>query len=171
MSEHLKVKVLKKSKDAPYPEHIIVERKSTNELVHLYFDNGDLAKLTHIERDTQTETTQDGKASLPNYVVTKEISFKKNANKQDLEFLKGLNNQNFFTLLDSSAGEKRSVAFKSEPDGFTDFYIALDSSFRCIPYTYIADCGVADIKEIYPHQKRKVPSISKLIVNELIKSK
>ena len=53
MSAPLKVKVLKKSKDAVYPEHIVVERPKTHEMVHLYFDDGYLARLTHIKRDPE----------------------------------------------------------------------------------------------------------------------
>ena len=77
MIKNLKVKILKKSKDAPYPEHIIVERPETHELAHLYFNEGTLSKLTHIKRDSQikmawNEREKKYEALLPSYVVFQE---------------------------------------------------------------------------------------------------
>lgn len=57
MSNRFKVTIFKKSKRSPYPDHIIVARKSSssdqwhpyNDTVHLYFDKGILAKFVHVQ--------------------------------------------------------------------------------------------------------------------------
>ena len=174
MTKNLKVKVLKKSKDAPYPEHIIVERKSTHEMVHLYFDDGNLTRLTHITRAPKIEGNQntEGKNSLPNYVISQDIVYKTDEKGQKKPyFLKGLKNQNFFALIDTSLGERSSIGFKSNPEEFTDSYVEMTANKKCIPNAYWADCGVADVNEIYPHQERKVSPLSKAIVKGQVKSR
>lgn len=57
MSNKLQVTIFKKSKRAPYPDHIVVARKSPasdqwhpyDDTVHLYFNKGVLAKFVHVQ--------------------------------------------------------------------------------------------------------------------------
>ena len=156
MQFNLKVKVLKKSKNASYPEHIIVERKSTNEMVHMYFNKGTLAKFTHIKRDPQIQMVWDKqekryKTLMPSYQVVQEFTIKDGKTT----FLKSPQKNDFFGLgfSISPLTNSRTLGFKSSPDAWDDFFVEMDLNFKCKPI-YIQDYGVADVKMIYPHQAR-----------------
>ena len=158
----LKVKVLKKSKDAPYPEHIIVERKPTRELVHLYFDNGYLARFTHIKRDPGIKMAWDKqeqkyKALLPSYSVVQDIVFKegKEDHLRESTYLKGPEDQSLFGFSVSPIFNQSTICFYSHPRSFSDFFVEMDLNDRCVPNHYIGPLSDAEIKEIYPHQERR----------------
>ena len=155
----LNVKILKKSKDAPYPEHIIVERKSTYEMVHLYFNDGYLERLTHIKRDPEikmawNEQEKRYKALLPNYMVLQDVV----RNKQgDFTYLKGPEDQTFFSFSVTPPWNMSSIMFNSSRDPFgPSFFVEMDLNDKCVPNHYIGPFSSADIQEIYPHQKRRV---------------
>lgn len=174
--ENLKVKILKKSKEAPYPEHIIVERKSTHELVHLYFDDGLFKKLTHIKRDPQIRMAWDKKekkykALPPNYLVLQEVVREKNKGDDypKYHYLKGPENQNFFSFSVMPPWNMSSILFTSDPKSLfsSSFFIKMDLNDRCIPNHYVGPLSTAEIKEIYPRQKGKVcPRLQNLKENE-----
>jgi len=173
MQFNLKVKVLKKSKDARYPEHIIVERKSTHEMVHMYFNEGTLTKFTHIVRDPQIKMAWDDKEKrykvlLPSYKVAQEFTIKDGKST----FLMGPQNNDFFGLGFSASPitNSRTLGFKSSPDAWDDFFIEMDLAFKCKPI-YIQDYGVADVKMVYPHQKRKAFPTKLLLPKMFPKSK
>ena len=176
MQFNLAVKVLKKSKDAPYPEHIIVERKSTHELAHLYFDNGVLKRLTHIVRDPQIRMAWDEKEKryktlLPRYKVSSDAVLEED--KKDgyirYNYLKGPENQNFFTFYSTPPWNLRTIAFQSLPEALSDFCVEMDLSNKCIPNAFLLDEGVADVKVIFPRQKRTIHPLSKLIADGSIR--
>ena len=176
MSENLKVKILKKSKEAPFPEHIIVERKLTHEMVHLYFDDGYLTKLTHIKRDPNIKMAWDEKekkykAALPNYLVVQDIVFQedKECHPRKSTYLKGPEKQNFFGFSVSPVWNQSCIGFKAYPDSLSCFFVHMDLNDRCTPKAYINNLGNTDIQEIYPHQKRKTRPCPK-ILNELTRS-
>ena len=169
--ENLKVKILKKSKDAPYPEHIIVEKKSTCELVHLYFDDGLLKRLTHIKRDPQIRMAWDEKekrykALLPNYLVVQDVIREENKDDKNTRYhyLKGPENQNFFSFSVTPPWGISSILFTASPKSLfsSSFFVEMDLNDRCVPNHYIGPLSCADIKEIYPHQKRRTCSFLKI---------
>ena len=47
MSKDITIEILKKDNTAVYPNHISVKQHSTNEFVHLYFDEGNLKRMTY----------------------------------------------------------------------------------------------------------------------------
>ena len=156
MIKNLKVKILKKSKDAPYPEHIIVERPETHELAHLYFNEGTLSKLTHIKRDSQikmawNERERKYEVSLPSYTVFQECLIKNG----QLIYTKGLEDRDFFKISFSRRWCSNSIEFKSSTRALPDFFVEMDSDFKCVPNAYIRDYGTVKIGFIYPHQKRR----------------
>ena len=156
MSEKLKVKILKKSKNAEYPEHMIVERPATHELVHLYFDEGTLSKLRHIKRDSQikmawNEREKKYETSLPSYSVVQECVIKGG----QLVYTKGLKDRDFFKLSFSRRWRSQTVEFKSSAKTFPDFFVEMDAGFKCLPHAYIRDNGTVEMGFIYPHQKRR----------------
>lgn len=158
MKENLKVTVLKKSKDAPYPEHIIVERRATHEIVHLYFDDGNLAKLTHIVRDSQTRTDLEDKgqqSSLPNYIIFQEAIYKENGNNhlRKSTYLKGPKDQNFFSFAVQPIWNQSTIGFKSFPGTSPNFFVEMDLNDKCIPNAYIH--GNVEVSEIYPRKTRR----------------
>ena len=156
MIKNLKVKILKKSKEAPYPEHIIVERPETHELVHLYFNEGTLSKLTHIKRDSQIKMTwnERGKkyeALLPSYTVFQECLIRDG----QLVYTKGLKDRDFFKLSFSRKWRSQMVEFKPSAKTLPDFFVEMDSDFKCTPNAYIRHYDTVEIGFIYPHQKRR----------------
>ena len=158
MSNLLKVKILKKSKEAPYPEHIIVERPETRELVHMYFDDGYLARFTHIKRDLGIKMTWDKqekryKALPPNYLVVQDAI----RNEQGgFTHLKEPENQTFFSFSVMPPWNISSIMFCSSSDPFgPSFFVQMDLNDKCVPNHYVGPFSTADIKEIYPHQKRQ----------------
>ena len=164
---NLKVKILKKSKDSPYPEHIIVERKSTHEMVHLYFDDGLLKKFTHIKRDPQIRMAWDEKekkykALLPNYLVVQEAVREEDRGDDYIRYhyLKGPENQNFFTFYSTPPWNLSTIAFQSDSDTHSEFYVEMDLNRKCVANAYIGPLSSADIAEIYPHKERRTcPSL------------
>lgn len=167
MTKKLKVKVLKKSKNAPYPEHIIVERPSTHEMAHLYFNNGALAKFTHIVPNPQTnrvlnETERKDDVFMPSYIVHQEFTVKNG----EPFYSKGPKRQNFFTIVDFMLGGLSSISFHNSPDE-QQYDFVVDLWKNC---DYHAQNN-AEIKEIYPHLKRKIPASSLKIVKGNFQSK
>lgn len=169
--QKLKVKILKKSKNAPYPEHIIVESPVTHEMVHLYFDNGDLTRLTHIVRDSQIKMLWNAKEkryepTLSHYTIDQDILYRKDHRDHCVmrNRLTIRKNPTFINVFNSSKWNTSAIGFKAHPKSPFRFFIDLDLNGRCTPYAYIRDYDVADIKTIYPHQERKVPASSAMIL-------
>ena len=163
MGNPLKVKILKKSKDVAHPEHIIVERPETYEMVHLYFDDGYLARLTHIKRNPEIKmawhkSEKRYKALLSNYSVIQDIVFKKDKENhlRESTYLKGPENQSLFAFSVSPIFNQSTICFYSYPKSSGDFFVEMDLNDRCVPNHYIGPLSSADIKEIYPHQKCRV---------------
>ena len=159
MSAKLKVQILKKSKDAPYPEHIIVERPETYEMAHLYFDEGLLKRFTHIKRDPKIKMLWNKqekryKALLPNYVVLQDAVRNEQAG---FTYLKGPEDQTFFSFSAMPPWNMSSIMFCSSLNPYgPSFFVEMDLNDKCVPNHYVGPFSSADIKEIYPHQKRRV---------------
>jgi len=167
MVSPLKVRVFKKSKDASIPEHIVVERSATHELVHMHFNEGSLAKFTHFVRDPQTKMMWDGqekkyKALPSRYTVSQQFSVKDGK----ATYLKGPEDQSFFCFFDAPPWNSSSIAFKPYKKGLSGFYVETDLKLSCIPNAYIRDDGVADIQEIYTHQSIATQSNMQPIKNQ-----
>ena len=153
----LKVKVLKKSKDASVPEHIIVERPSTHEMAHLYFCDGALAKFTYIVREPGIKMAWDAqkkqyRSLLPSYKIAQNIVIKDGKPV----YLKKEKPQKFFGFFDAPLWNIRAFSFRSSPDSSSDFFVEMDSKGTCFPNAYIRDYGVAEVKSVYHHQKKKM---------------
>ena len=160
MTKDLKAIILKKNKNAPYPNHIIVERKSTSEMAHLYFNNGALSKFVYIRRNPQIQMVWDEKqnryVSQPRdeYKIERAFSVKGRkytliAPKQEGEPLK----QTFYGFIMSKNWNEASIVFKNTSVVDGNLTICLDSNSNC-KENYIEGCG-AEIRVIYPHQERR----------------
>ena len=86
MSNKLKVTIFKKSKKAPYPDHIIVKGFSStvdpyDNTVHLYFDRGVLAKFVHVQDAPKGKRVWDSNAEKyvdlePKHRIAQEFAIK-----------------------------------------------------------------------------------------------
>ena len=160
MTKDLKAIILKKSKNAPYPNHIIVERKSTNEMAHLYFNNGALSKFVYIRKKPMIQMSWDEKEKrylfqpCENYEI--ERSFIVKDGKYTLVFPKRNRRalrQTFYGHIMSKRWNEASVVFKNTSVADGSLTICMDSNSKC-KEEYIEGCG-AEIRVIYPHQERR----------------
>ena len=168
MPSSLKVKVLRKSKDAPYPEHIIVEKGSSSEGAHLYFDQGNLKKFVYMKRkkspvQMQWDERQKRYIVIPSpYQVKATYDVPQDNYQPALSFLQRdcVIPTSFCTFKVSNRWKESIITFlESNGDRFA---VLLRLNGRC-KTRYIEAWG-ADIKTIYPHQKRRTcptPSIIK----------
>lgn len=133
------VKIIKKSAKANYPEHIIVEKKSTRELVHLYLDKGILKKFTHIipSKNTQNPYTIQNTFDVENGIFSPQNTPNVNS---------------FYTRVLSSLEQKRGLFF-FDKDLNVAFSFKMNLRGQCLP-NYISNYS-AEITEIYPHQERR----------------
>ena len=73
-------------------------------------------------------------------------------------------NSPFVSVFNSSKWNTSAIGFKAHPNSAFSFFVDLDLNGKCTPYAYIRDYGMADVKTIYPHQERKVPATSAMIL-------
>ena len=86
MTAKFQVTIFKKSKKAPYPDHIVVKGFPSkidpyNNLVHLYFDKGVLSKFTHIQNAPKGKRIWDPQAERyvdlePKHRIAQEFTIK-----------------------------------------------------------------------------------------------
>ena len=126
-----------------------------------YID-GYLAKLTHIKRNPEikmvwNEQEKKYTALPPNYSVIQDIVFTegKENHLRESTYLKGPENQSLFAFSVSPIFNQSTICFYSYPKSSGDFFVEMDLNDRCVPNHYIGPLSSADIKEIYPHQKRQ----------------
>ena len=147
MTGNLKVKVFKKSKSAPYPEHIMIEKKATNEIAHLFFEDGTLTRLTHVIQTPQIKISYvDDKETVYQDIIFNCCDKNPSSKRR---YLEGPKYQDFFIFFEPPSWEFHSICFKSHPKHIADLFIETDLNNRCIPYNYLKNYGTAEIEEVY----------------------
>ncbi|MBR6231789.1 MAG: hypothetical protein IKQ99_01665 [Alphaproteobacteria bacterium] len=169
MPANLKVKVLKKTKDAPYPEHVIIDREDSSEGAHLYFDQGNLVKFVYMKRPqspVQMEWNEEQKKYTivpPPYQVEAAYDVFQNHYRPTPSFAqRDCTVPTSFCIFKVSNHWKESIVTFLDPNE-NRFAVVLDLQGKCKANQYMESWG-AEVKTIYPHQKRRTcptPSIIK----------
>ena len=159
---NLKVKILKKSKEAPYPEHIIVEKRSSAEMAHLYFDQGSLVKFVYIQKEKTSSmrwNEQEKRYTLvpPSYTIKATYDIHKNKYSPRPPFVKGnyIVPSGFCRFSLSPFWNESTITFTDTQENVNQFSVVMDLEGKCKPNQFTEGWKDADIKTIYPHQKRR----------------
>ena len=162
MTKGLKVKILKSAKDTPYPDHIIVEKTETSEMAHLYFDYGKLVKFVYIQKEDepiQMQWNEQEKRYMADpshnpYKVKATYDVCKNKYLSEAPFANGcVIPTSFCTFKFSRPWKESTITFLDQPRD-DRFVVLMNLWGKCKLNQYTEEWG-ADVKTIYPHQKRR----------------
>ncbi len=167
MSAKLKVQILKKSKDAKYPEHIVVERPGTHEIAHLFFDEGTLVKGTHLIRSSNIKMGWDDKVKQykplkSTYDIATEFSIE---NGKSSYLKRSQKTKNFFCFYARPLHNILDLCFlhPQQEALFPLFFIRMDLQGKCKPSNYIKTYEVVEIEEVHPDREGKTCQTLKTI--------
>ena len=159
---NIKVNILKKTQDAPYPEHILIEKGAGAEMAHLYFDHGSLSKFVYIQKeDSHIQMKWDRQKkkyvtdlSYNPYKVKAAYNIRENIYRPAAPFtLEDTIPAGFCTFKHSRKWNESTITFSDISNG-DHFVVLMDLQGKCKPGQYTEGWG-ADVKTVYPHQRRR----------------
>ena len=146
MPKDITIQILKERDQSAYPQHITVKRTSTGELAHLYFDKGNLKRMTYLVHNKKTGkdelkmdyTIQNGQFQLttPDEVSSEKV---------------------FFIRTMSAVANRKNILFFDD-NALVAASIKMDLNGQCLP-DYL-DNHRADITYISDSQKPLSKSIT-----------